>query len=184
MGANMVAPLHAVLERHVSKADRDAVFAEAGLEDLPAEDSLLPEGQVAFLHRRVRENWPEAADEVLDTAGRVAAEVFVTERIPPKARLLLQNMPWSVSAWLVGKSIRLNSETFAGSGLFAIQTTSRFAMFQNPLATGIEAERPICQFYAALFEHTLQRLSHRDFICRETHCQATGHGHCVFEVTL
>lgn len=184
MGANMVAPLHAVLERTVGPTARDKVFNECGFSELPDEDSFAPEGQVAMLHRAIRHNWPDQAPEVMDMAGRVAAEVFVAHYIPPKARLLLQNMPWSVSAWLVGKSARLNAWSFAGSGLFAIQTTSRLALFQNPLIKDITSDRPVCHFYTAMFEHMYQRLSHRDFTCEEVCCAANGADHCCFHVKL
>ena len=184
MDANMVASLHAVIEQAKGSASRDRVFADAGIEDLPVDDGTLSEARVARQHSLVRENWPGEASEILDMAGRVAAEVFVSQNITPKAILLLQNMPWSVSAWLVGKAARLNSAGFRGSGTFAIQTTSRLAIYHNPLAIGVTADQPICHFHAAMFEHMFQRMSHRDFVCRETACMAAGHDHCSFELTL
>ncbi|QFS81312.1 V4R domain protein [Roseivivax sp. THAF40] len=184
MGANMVVPLHAVIEKEIGGVDRDLVFHASGITDLPGEAEFVPEGKVAHLHQLVWEKWPEQAPRMMDMAGRVAAEVFVAHYIPPKARLMLQNMPWSISAWLVGKSARHNAWTFAGSGMFAIQSTSRLALFHNPLALNINADGPCCQYYAAMFEHMFQRLSHRDFTCKEVCCSATGSDHCAFDISL
>ena len=184
MGASMVVPLHAVLERQVGTQGRDTAFQEADIPELPDEVDFVPESKVAHLHQIVWERWPDEAPDIMDMAGRVAAEVFVAHYIPPKARLLLQNMPWSISAWLVGKSARHNAWIFAGSGMFAIQTTSRLALFQNPLSLHIKSEVPSCHFYTAMFEHMYQRLSHRDFTCREVSCTSSGSDHCSFEITL
>src|SRR6056297_2404248 len=87
MGANMVVPLHAVIEKEIGGADRDLAFHASGITDIPSESEFVPEGKVAHLHQLVWDKWPEQAPRMMDMAGRVAAEVFVAHYIPPKARL-------------------------------------------------------------------------------------------------
>lgn len=61
MGANMVVPLHAVIEKEIGGVDRDLVFHASGITDLPGEAEFVPEGKVAHLHQLVWEKWPEQA---------------------------------------------------------------------------------------------------------------------------
>ncbi|WP_162164338.1 bacteriochlorophyll 4-vinyl reductase [Roseivivax isoporae] len=184
MSATLVVPLHAVLETAVGSKRRDRIFETSGFRALPRQDTPVPEGKIARLHETIRGDVPSLAPEILDRAGRVAAEVVVSERITPETRLLLQNMPWSLAAWLVGRLARQNAWAFSGSGLFAIQTTSRFALFNNPLTRGAEASAPACHFHTAMFEHMFQRLVHRDFLCSEVTCCGAGHDSCTFCLSI
>lgn len=184
LGAMMIAPFWSVLEQHVGAAARDEAFASVGLELMPGDNEMVPEAKVAALHEQIRESWPGADTQIFDEAGRVAAEMFVVSAVSPQARLLLQNMPFSMAAWLVGKSVRLNAAQFTGSGLFAIQTTSRLAIYKNPLVGPRHPGARTCVFYAAFFEHLFQRLAHRDFTCSETSCCAEGSDHCTFQLKM
>ncbi|SLN22939.1 V4R domain protein [Roseivivax jejudonensis] len=184
MSAAFVLPLHQILDDVFGTGARDKVFAEAGFSAAPPADDSVPEGKVARLHASVHDAWPVLWPELMDRAGRVAAEAVVTDRVSARARLLLENMPWPVAAWLVGRSARQNARAFAGSGVFSIQTTGRFLVFKNPLAMQIRSDQPSCHFQAAFFEHMFQRLVHRDFECRETQCCAAGADACVFALTL
>jgi len=46
----------------------------------------------------------------------------------------------------------------------------------------MKTERPVCDYYAATFEHLFRRLVHRDASVAETHCEARGDDACRFEL--
>ncbi|ETX15942.1 hypothetical protein OCH239_11745 [Roseivivax halodurans JCM 10272] len=184
MSAALVVPLHAILRDSFGKPARDRVFADAGFPDAPPSGESVPESKVVRLHNGVQDNWPDISPDLLDRAGRAAAEAVVTDRITPRAKVLLENMPWPMAAWLVGRSARQNARAFAGSGLFSVQTTGRFALINNPFALHVRSAEPNCHFHAAFFEHMFQRLAHRDFKCREVACCAAGAEACTFVLSL
>ncbi len=184
MSAALVLPLHQILSDTFGSRIRDSVFEEAGFTRAPPTEDSVPESKVVKLHAGVHEHWPDLSPDLMDRAGRAAAEAVVTDRITPRAKVLLENMPWPMAAWLVGRSARQNARAFAGSGTFSVQTTGRFALFNNPLAMQVKSAAPNCHFHAAFFEHMFQRLAHRDFRCREAQCCASGAESCTFVLSL
>jgi len=85
---------------------------------------------------------------------------------------------------LLARATRQFAWTFSGSGQFALETTSHFALFDNPVIKGEKADHPICLFQAALFERLFQELVHPGPICTESACCATGSEACRFTLTL
>ncbi|UMA64486.1 bacteriochlorophyll 4-vinyl reductase [Roseivivax marinus] len=184
MSAAVVVPLHAILAETFGQRICDDVFADAGMGRLPGPEDSVPEARVVRLFDAVYTSWPEVAPDLLDRAGRVTAEMIVMQRVTARARLLLANMPWSMAAWLLARSVRQNSRAFAGSGIFSVQTAGSFVIFDNPLARPESGAAPSCHFHRALFEHMFQRLVHRDFACVETECRSAGGGCCAFRLTV
>jgi divinyl protochlorophyllide a 8-vinyl-reductase len=53
-----------------------------------------------------------------------------------------------------------------------------------PICRGARADDPICDYYAATFEHLFRALIHPRIEVRETQCQAQGASACVFEASV
>ncbi len=184
MSPNMVLPVLAALEEAVGADKARHVMREARFPRLPEPEEPVRERQVAVLHQAIRRCCPDMAGAVFTEAGRRAADVVITYRIPARSRVLLRRMPWPVATWLLGRATRQFAWTFSGSGHFALETTSRFALFDNPVIRGEHADRPICLFQAALFERLFQELVHPRIICTETACCAEGAEACRFTLSV
>lgn len=73
--------------------------------------------------------------------------------------------------------------TFAGSGRFAVLPgrAVRFSIAGGPLARGVHAQAPVCDYYAATFAGLFRALVHPATQVVETECEACGAPVCIFE---
>lgn len=184
MSPNMVLPVVAALEEAVGPEQALKALEEARLFRLPLPEEPVRERQVAVLHQAIRRCCSDKADAILAEAGRRAADVVISYRIPARSRFLLRRMPWPLATWLLARATRQFAWTFSGSGRFALETTSSFALFDNPVIRGEHADHPVCLFQAALFERLFQELVHPRLVCSEIACCATGADACRFTLGL
>jgi len=60
-------------------------------------------------------------------------------------------------------------------------TVFRFIVEQSPFAYERQSDRPVCHPLVGLLqEHVRWASNGREYIVRETHCAASGEGHCTF----
>jgi divinyl protochlorophyllide a 8-vinyl-reductase len=186
IGPNAVTRLAEALEAMRGAGGARAVFARAGLAhrlDEPP-DRMVPEAEVVALHGALRGLLPpgEAAAIAAD-AGRRTADYLLANRIPGVMRALLPRLPARLAARILLVAIRRHAWTFAGSGRFGAPAgrVTRFSIEGGPLARGVQAEAPVCAYYAATFEGLFRALVHPATTVVETACEACGAPSCMFE---
>lgn len=162
----------------------EGALKEAQLFRLPDLDEPVREDKAARLHQAVRKLWPAEAVALCRTAGIGAADRIMETQISPRAQQMLAGMPRATGAWLLAKTIRQNSWTFAGTGEFVVESETRFILKSNPVVVGEVAERAVCHFHASLFERLFSQLIHPRLVCKEVACAATGAQSCEFEFNM
>ncbi len=181
IGPNAVLQLVPVLEaREPGLGPR--LMALAGLEALPSDQGLMPEGPAARLHGAVRRERPEDAAEILSEAGRRTADYILAHRIPPAAQRLLKLLPGALAGPLLQKAIARNAWTFAGSGRFRIAAPLTFELEANPLIMGETSGHCLCHWHVAVFERLFRTLVDDRLVAQETGCCARGDSACRFEL--
>lgn len=160
------------------------LLAEAGLPRSPSPDDPVREARAAILHRALRDRWPDEAVELGRTSGRRAGQALLEKQLPKRARSLLSNAPWTISAWMLSRAMTQHAWFFTGSGAFEVADGMRFVIRANPLIRGESADRPICVFHAAMFEALYASLVDRRLICEESTCEAAGDDACRFSFGL
>lgn len=144
---------------------------------------MVPEADVARLHRTVRLDLPRLASAILAEAGARTADYILSHRIPKAAQLVLKRLPAPVSAALLSRAIARNAWTFAGSGRFRAETPWCFAIDANPLVRGEHGDRPLCHWHAAVFERLYGTLVASDVTAVEVACCAERGVHtCRFDL--
>lgn len=149
---------------------------------LPGHDEPVRETRVADLHCALRRELPEKSELIARLAGRMTADFVMEHRMSHRAQIMLQNMPWHISAWMLGRTTELNSWTFAGSGEFKITGRLDFQITGNPVIKGETSDVPICHYHAAQLERLFQKLIDGNLVCVETACAAAGADHCHFVI--
>ncbi len=182
IGPNAVLQLVPVLMDRAGAQACATLLDRAGIRDLPDGLSMIDEGPVVRLHQAVRTEMPDLAESMARDAGIGTARYILAHRIPGASQRLLRALPWRLSALLLAKAIAKNAWTFAGSGHFRVHSPLVFELRDNPMVRGETAEAPICHWHAAVFETLYRRLVHDDLRCVETHCAATGHDCCRFQL--
>jgi divinyl protochlorophyllide a 8-vinyl-reductase len=184
IGPNALLQLVPVLERVGGPDLREAVFAGAGVLDLPRADGLIAEGPVARVHQELRRRLPDLAPALAREAGQRTADYIIANRIPRPVVLLLKLLPPALAAPLLTRAIARHAWTFAGSGRFEV-TCDRpltFLLHDNPVVRGEHADHPLCDWHAAVFERLFRVLVSPRASVAETECCATGATACRFEV--
>lgn len=144
---------------------------------------MVPEADVARLHRTVRRDLPRFASAIMAEAGARTADYILAHRIPKPAQHVLKLLPASASAVLLSRAIARNAWTFAGSGRFRAETPWCFTIEANPLVRGEHGDRPLCQWHAAVFERLYATLVAPDVTAVEVACCAEPGVHaCRFEL--
>lgn len=150
----------------------------------PSGDEMIPEGEAARLHARLRREEPDRAAALAAEAGRRTADYILANRIPRAAQAILRLSPPPLAARLLARAIERHAWTFAGSGAFRAVDPWRFEITRNPLIRGETSETPLCLWHAAVFARLHVALVHRNARCEETCCAAAGGGVCRFEVRI
>lgn len=185
IGPNAVTRLAEALDALRGHAETVAVFARAGLRDRLAvpPERMVDESEVIALHTALRACLPAEAAAIAADAGRRTADYLLEHRIPRVMRLVLPWLPARLAARILLAAIGRHAWTFAGSGRFAALPgrVVRFSIAGGPLARGVHAPAPVCDYYAATFEGLFRALVHPGARVRETACEACGAPACVFE---
>ncbi len=186
IGPNAVTRLAEALVAVRGAGGASDVFRRAGLAHrlTSPPERMVEETEVIALHAALRESAPAAeAEAIAWDAGRRTAHYLLAHRIPRVMRLVLPVLPTRLAAWILLAAIGRHAWTFAGSGRFAVLPgfPVRFSIAGGPLARGVQAEAPVCAYYAATFEGLFRVLVHRGTRVEEVACEATGSPACVFE---
>jgi divinyl protochlorophyllide a 8-vinyl-reductase len=146
---------------------------------------MVPEAEVAALHAQVYR------DQALADFKRIAAEAglrtgdyLLANRIPGPVQWVLKRLPDAIAARLLSRAIAKHAWTFAGSGVFtyAWRPNLTYSIQGNPITAGLQAQVPICDYYAATFERIFRQLVNDDWRVVERACEASGAPACLFEM--
>jgi divinyl protochlorophyllide a 8-vinyl-reductase len=184
IGPNAISQVALALPLLRGRAVAEQVFAQAGLlqhwREPPTQ--MLPEQQVAALHRTLRQLLPEEqAVEVARAAGRATADYLLARRIPAAAQRVLRALPPPLAAWALRRAIAAHAWTFAGSGRFGSRR-HELRIECNPLCRGLHSAQPTCDYHAAAFERLFAALVHPAAQLRQVACEARGDDACRFEL--
>ena len=187
IGPNAITRMAEALQHRLGAAVTAELFALAGLTRHLAQppQKMVDEAEARQLHVTLRSALgARVAAEVSHEAGVATAEYLLAHRIPKPVQTLLRLLPavWACRLLLV--AIRRHAWTFAGSGQFEARAgrPALLTIRDNPLCRGQSSDEPVCDYYAATFEHLFRRLVHRDTRVTELSCEARGDDACRFEL--
>jgi divinyl protochlorophyllide a 8-vinyl-reductase len=187
IGPNAIIRVGEVLQRRLGAPTTARLYAAAGLANYFAEppSAMVDEAEARRLHVQLRRALGERlAAEVSREAGVATADYLLAHRIPKPVQALLRVLPAPLACRVLLKAIARHAWTFAGSGRFeaAAGHPCVLTIRDNPLCRGQASEQPVCDYYAATFEHLFRVLVHRGTRVTETHCEARGDDACRFEL--
>ncbi len=187
IGPNAIIRVGEALQHQLGGAVAAELFASAGLSPYLAAPpkQMVDEGEALRLHALLRSRLGDrVAAEVSREAGVVTAEYLLAHRIPKPVQALLRALPAALACRVLLAAIRRHAWTFAGSGRFEAVAgrPTLLTIRDNPLCRGQASEVPVCDYYAATFEHLFRRLVHRDARVTELSCEARGDDACRFEL--
>lgn len=192
IGPNAIIRLGEALQAHSGEARTAAVFAAAGLATYlsAAPSDMVDEREVIALHTAMRAALaPGDAAQVSAHAGRLTADYLLANRIPRFVQSLLIFLPATLAARVLVRAIGRHAWTFAGSGEFAATFARggdaaplRFSIRHCPVCRGARAAGPLCDYYAATFEHLFRALVRPASRVTEATCEASGGDACAFDV--
>lgn len=187
IGPNSIIQVAEALRAQFGEASTWAVFRGAGveryLEAMP--EHMVDERDVIALHQFLpRVIGAERARSVAREAGVRTCNYLLANRIPRPAQFLLRLLPAHLASRILLRAIGGHAWTFAGSSRFHAEPgyPVRLSFTNCPLCRRLRAQEPICDYYAATFEHLYKTLVSRRATVVETACQATGAPACVFEI--
>jgi divinyl protochlorophyllide a 8-vinyl-reductase len=187
IGPNAVTRIAEALASQGGAALCRHVFSTAGLAHhlgTPPE-AMVPDEDVARLHQAMIGHLGlAAAAAVSKQAGHLTAEYLLARRIPRAAQIMLGLFPGRFALWMLLKAIGQHAWTFAGAGTFSWRsgTVFRLSIRGGPVSRHIDAECPVCSYYAATFEWLFRRIISQRITVVEIRCEAMGDPACVFEV--
>jgi divinyl protochlorophyllide a 8-vinyl-reductase len=144
---------------------------------------MLPQEQVAALHTRLHGMLDAGLfKSITADAGRRTADYLLAHRIPRAVQWVLRCLPDAIAARVLCRAIAKHAWTFAGSGAFSYAWTPRlvFRLAGNPLCHRIEADAPVCDYYAATFERIFRVIVNDNWRVQEVQCEASGADFCEF----
>lgn len=187
IGPNAITRVAEALQHRLGAAIAAELFALAGLTRYLAQppQQMVDEAEARQLHLTLRSALgARVAAEVSREAGVATAEYLLAHRIPTPVQALLRLLPAALACRLLLAAIRGHAWTFAGSGHFEARAgrPALLTIRDNPLCRGQASDEPVCDYYAATFEHLFRRLVHRDTQVTELSCEARGDDACRFEL--
>lgn len=184
IGPNAITQLVGVLDECEGPHFRDAVMSRAGVAVPDPAAGMIPEADAAAVHHALRALAPMRAETLLRSAGLATGSYILRHRIPRAAQGVIRALPAGVAARVLSMAITRHSWTFAGSGSFRVAGWHplTFEVTQNPLVSGLHADRPQCHWHAAVFERLFAHLVWPGCQVHETACRAAGAALCRFEV--
>jgi divinyl protochlorophyllide a 8-vinyl-reductase len=192
IGPNAIIRLAEALRAHAGDARAESIFRAAGQHrylSVPPEE-MVDEREVIALHAALRGALsPEAAAQVSAHAGRLTADYLLAHRIPRAVQSMLGFLPAPLAARVLVRAITGHAWTFAGSGEFSVDFATgaggpplRFAIRGCPICRGASSQAPLCDYYAATFEHLFRTLVRASASVSERECEARGAQACRFDV--
>jgi divinyl protochlorophyllide a 8-vinyl-reductase len=187
IGPNAIIRVAEALEHLEGSPTRTEIFRHAELDHYLAQapDAMVPEHEVTRLQRTLRERLSAArAVAVNREAGRLTGQYLLAHRIPGIAQAILRRLPPGYANRLLLKAIGGHTWTFAGSGDVELLPgpPARIRIRRCPLCRELKDDGPVCDYYAATFEHLYRTLVAGTAVARELTCQAHGADACVFEL--
>ncbi len=187
IGPNAITRVAEAATERLGRAAVEALFRTSGLARHLAHppEAMVAEDDVARLQAALRTGLDaHAAREIALDAGRRTGDYLLAHRIPRPAQALLKCLPAPLAARALVKAISRHAWTFAGSGRFTAAAGRPFVLTIAgcPLCREINADTPVCDYYAATFERIFGALVSRGARVTETRCQAAGAPACAFEV--
>ena len=187
IGPNAITRVAEASQHRLGATITAELFSLAGLSrhlvDPPQQ--MVDEAEARQLHLTLRSALgARVAAEVSREAGVATAEYLLTHRIPMPVQALLRLLPATLASRVLLAAIRRHAWTFAGSGHFEAVAgpPAMLTIRDNPLCRGQTSDVPVCDYYAATFEHLFRRLVHRDTRVTELSCEARGDDACRFEL--
>ncbi|MFO0471118.1 MAG: bacteriochlorophyll 4-vinyl reductase [Pseudomonadota bacterium] len=192
IGPNAITRVAEVLPARLGSSATWELFERAGLVRYLRQppERMVGEDEVRALHATLREQLGGTlAGEVARAAGTATADYLLAHRIPHPLQRLLRALPARLAARVLLRAVARNAWTFVGSG--RLQTCAAAALLGrpvvlrirgNPLARGVVAAAPACDYCAAAFERLFQVLVHPRCRVVEAECEACGAAACRFEI--
>jgi divinyl protochlorophyllide a 8-vinyl-reductase len=122
----------------------------------------------------------DQAAAIARDAGRRTGEYVLRNRIPAVVRAILAALPARIAARLLLKAIQRNAWTFAGSGIFRVESGAPCVLTieRNPL------KMPGCVWHVGVLERLFQALAGPE--CRVRHCDEASNAAtvCRFEIDV
>jgi len=146
---------------------------------------MVPQTEVAALHQRLYGMVDGQEFKRLSAeAGRRTGDYLLANRIPAPVQWVLKRLPDALAARLLTRAISKHAWTFAGSGVFSFawQPKLTYSIQGNPITAGLQAQVPICDYYAGTFERIFRLLVNDDWRAVEQACEASGAPACLFEI--
>lgn len=188
IGPNAITRVAEALQRQLGRGVAAELFSLAGLsahlENPPQQ--MVDEAEALRLHSLLRsELGAQLSAEVARDAGVATAEYLLAHRIPKPVQVLLRVLPAPWACRVLLAAIRRHAWTFAGSGHFEAIAgpPALLTIRNNPLCRDQHSAVPVCDYYAATFEHLFRKLVHADTRVRELSCEACGDDACRFELS-
>jgi divinyl protochlorophyllide a 8-vinyl-reductase len=187
IGPNAVVQLIAALEALGETEAMLRLFKEAGRDawlDTPPHE-MIASSEAARMHVGLRRVLPAPrAEAALAEAGRLTADYLLANRIPRPAQIVLRLLPAQLAAWSLMRAISAHAWTFAGSGIFSfsVGAGAEARIRDNPLCSGLRAEKPSCVWHAAVFERLFRVLVSPTSRVQEIDCCARGDACCRFQL--
>lgn len=183
IGPNAILQLLPLIETLEGPSRVAQMLEGAGLVDVPDGNSMIPEGDVARLHRHLRLKEPKRAAVLSAEAGVRTADYILAHRIPKPVQLGLKALPARVAVRLLSTAIRRHAWTFVGSGQFHVRNPWAFEIVDNPLIRGETSDTCLCDWHGSVFARLYQSLVSPRCRCKETQCGAKDAGKtCRFEL--
>ncbi len=189
IGPNAVTRLAEAIAADMGEERLAAVFKAAGqTRHLTAPpDAMVDEMDVAALHLALRRTCgPDRAARIAADAGRRTGDYLLARRIPIAAQRVLRRLPRRLAATVLARAIARHAWTFTGSGRFAHRQTREGLELRiegGPVCRLIEADEPVCAYYAATFERVFGAMLGPATRVVETACEAAGADACRFRLT-
>ena len=202
IGPNAVTRLSEALDEVLGEPAASEVFGAAGqlaYRQAPP-SSMVDERVVTALHVALRDVLtPADAARIARRAGVLTGEYLLAHRIPAPVRWLLPALPKAWSSRLLVEAMARHAWTFAGSGRFAAVRPARdrapgdsrrippaarlqLEIADCPVCRGDCSTAPVCDYYAATFEHLFRALVSPRTTVVECECRAAGAVACRFDV--
>lgn len=187
IGPNAITRVAEAVQHQLGSAITAELFALADLSRYLVEppQQMVDEAEARRLHLTLHsELGARVAAEVSREAGVATAEYLLAHRIPKPVQALLRMLPATLACRVLLAAIRRHAWTFAGSGRFEAVAgpPALLTLRDNPLCRGQTSDEPVCDYYAATFEHLFRVLVHRDTRVTELSCEARGDDACRFEL--
>lgn len=184
IGPNAILQYLPVLRERVGENGLDDFLRATQIDTVPDGSAMIDEAEAARFHQAVRREFMDDARELAESAGTGTAEYIIAHRIPAFARRLLAILPRPLAERMLCRAISAHAWTFTGSGIFSVHSRSpiTFDIAANPVVRDEQANKPICDWHAAVFQRLFVRLVGGAYSVREIQCCACGNPTCRFEL--